>query len=252
MVKTILVTGASKGIGKAIVEKIFEKGGDNVKVLGIARTLVDLKTLKEQFGSRFDYLCADITDVEAIGQFIDSQETGIDALIANAGVLSPVKEVGCANTEEWKRLFDVNFFSVVSLVTRTLPQLKNSSQGDVILVSSGASVKPYFAWGAYGASKAALNHFAMSLASEEPNVHTVAVAPGVVNTQMQTDIRETLGPGNMTSEALKRFTDLHTNGELLEPEVPAEIYANLAIDGIVSEINGKYLRYNDALLARYS
>ena len=64
------------------------------------------------------------------------------------------------------------------------------------LLSSGASVKPYNGWSAYGCSKAALNHFAMDIASEEPSdkVRAVCIAPGVVDTQMQKDIRETLGP----------------------------------------------------------
>lgn len=56
----------------------------------------------------------------------------------------------------------------------------------------------------------------------------------------------------MTEEAHKRFTDLKTNHELLEPSVPATIYANLALRGISKEINGKYLRYNDPLLETYS
>lgn len=57
---------------------------------------------------------------------------------------------------------------------------------------------------------------------------------------------------NMTEEAHKRFTDLKANHELLEPSVPATIYANLALRGISKEINGKYLRYNDPLLETYS
>ncbi|SCV02377.1 LANO_0F17414g1_1 [Lachancea nothofagi CBS 11611] len=251
MGKTVLVTGASKGIGKAIVEYLCDSGAD-IKVLGIARSLQDLQDLKSKFGSKFSFLCADITDEVAVGEFLASQLDGIDAVIANAGVLSPVQGVAHADTAQWKSLFDINFFSVVSLVARVLPQLKESKQGDVILVSSGASTKPYYAWGAYGASKAALNHFAQTLAFEEPQVRTVAIAPGVVNTQMQDEIRDRLGPSNMTPEALKRFTDLHEKGELLDPEVPAAVYANLALKGISPDINGKYLRYNDAQLAEYS
>jgi hypothetical protein len=56
----------------------------------------------------------------------------------------------------------------------------------------------------------------------------------------------------MTEEAHKRFTDLKRNQELLDPSVPATIYANIAIKGIKDEINGKYLRYNDQLLEEYS
>ncbi|SCU88547.1 LAME_0E00298g1_1 [Lachancea meyersii CBS 8951] len=251
MSKTVLVTGVSKGIGRAIVEQLLNSD-EKVKVIGIARSLNDLKEMQIKLGPRFEYLCADVTDEQAVSDFLTSKASVVDAIIANAGTLSPVQSVNEADISQWKRLFDINFFSVVSLVTRLLPQLRKSSQGDVILVSSGASVKPYYAWGAYGASKAALNHFATTLASEEANVQAVAIAPGVVDTQMQTEIRDSLGPANMTREALKRFTDLHEKGELLSPKVPATIYANLALKGIRAEINGKYLRYNDAQLTEYS
>jgi len=56
----------------------------------------------------------------------------------------------------------------------------------------------------------------------------------------------------MTPEALKRFTDLKSNNELLDPSVPATIYANLSQRGFNKDINGKYLRYNDPLLESYS
>lgn len=273
MSKVVLVTGASKGIGRAIVD-VLCSSGDDIKVLGIARSVDDLEALKTKHQGKFDYLCADITDTAAIVGYvkkINKDYGSLDAVIANAGVLAPVQSVARADVMQWKQLFDVNFFSIVSLVSELLPSLKKSSQGDVILVSSGASVKPYvcdkhhnrfakeittnnqkqYAWGAYGASKAALNQFAQTLALEEPQIKTVALAPGVVNTQMQDAIRDELGPPNMTPEALKRFTDLREKNELLEPEIPATIYANLALHGIPATINGKYLRYNDELLKEY-
>ncbi|CEP62206.1 sepiapterin reductase family protein LALA0_S04e10242g [Lachancea lanzarotensis] len=251
MSKTVLVTGASKGIGRAIVEKLLS-GDADVKVIGIARSLDELREMQMEFGPRFEYLSADVTEEKAVSQFLESKVPAVDVVIANAGVLSPVQSVKEADVAQWKQLFDVNFFSVVSLVTQLLPRLRSSKHGDVIFVSSGASVKPYYAWGAYGASKAALNHFAMSLASEESNVRAVAVAPGVVDTQMQSDIRNTFGPASMTPESLKRFTDLHEKGELLNVSIPASVYANLALKGVPEGINGQYLRYNDARLADFS
>lgn len=108
-----------------------------------------------------------------------------------------------------------------------------------------------YGWGAYGASKVSINHFSQTIAAEEPCVRSISVAPGVVDTQMQTDIREKFGPKYMTTESLKRFIDLKSNNELLDPTIPASIYANLALKGIDKKINGKYLRYNDDLLAKY-
>lgn len=96
-----------------------------------------------------------------------------------------------------------------------------------------------------------MNHFASTIASEEPLVSAISVAPGVVRTQMQVDIREKFGPEGMTKEALQRFVDLHENDQLLPPSVPAKIYAGLASRGIPAELNGSYLRYNDEKLAGF-
>ena len=87
----------------------------------------------------------------------------------------------------------------------------------------------------------------MDIASEEPSdkVRTVCIAPGVVDTQMQKDIRETLGPQGMKPEALERFTQLYKTSSLLDPKVPATVLAQLALKGIPDALNGQYLRYND-------
>ncbi|GME83715.1 unnamed protein product [Ambrosiozyma monospora] len=120
-----------------------------------------------------------------------------------------------------------------------------------IFVSSGASVNPADAWSAYGASKAALNLFCTSLNKEEGDkIKTISVAPGVVDTEMQVDIREKFG-SSMKPEALKRFTDLHEKGQLLPPTVPGSIYANLALKGIPDGLSGQYIRYNNELLAQF-
>lgn len=222
--------------------------------MAVARSDGPLTNLKIKYGEeRVATITGDVADPALPKQIIDyaiEKYGKIDSIIANAGVLEPVDRIERADLESWRKLFDINFFSIVQLVSLALPFLKQS-KGNVILVSSGASTKGYYGWGAYGASKAALNHFATQLAAEEEEINVVAVAPGVVDTGMQSDIRDKFGK-NMTPEALKRFTDLKQNHELLEPVVPATVYANLALKGIKREINGKYLRYNDDLLREYA
>lgn len=247
--KVIIVTGVSRGIGRAIVNKIIGLNS-NAVVFGIARTSAPLKELKSKHGEKFFYIVGDVTNKSDVKKLITAaiDKFGrLDSVVANAGVLEPVAEVGKVDEEAWKRLFDINFFSIVSLVQSTLPFMENTN-GNYVFVSSGASVKAYFGWAAYSASKAALNSFAMSVANEKPKVKTISVAPGVVDTQMQVDIREKYG-NEMTTESLKRFIDLHKNGELLDSDVPGEVYAKLAVNGIPDELNGKYSRYNDDRLA---
>ena len=90
----------------------------------------------------------------------------------------------------------------------------------------------------------------MSLAAEEKDIQAISIAPGVVNTEMQVDIREKFGKG-MSAEGLQRFIDLHEKKQLAAPEEPGTVYANLALKGWPQELNGKYLRYNDEVLKSY-
>ncbi|GCF00157.1 hypothetical protein ZYGM_000231 [Zygosaccharomyces mellis] len=249
MVKSVIVTGVSRGIGRSVVEQILN-GREDAIVTGIARSECSLKSLKDQFGNRFFYVVGDVTDTNSIRSLIQmalSKAGKIDSIVANAGVLEPVQSIQNANVESWKKLFDVNFFSVLMLSILAMPHLIKS-QGNLIFVSSGASNKWYSGWGAYGASKAALNHLALTISNEGDGVKTISVAPGVVDTQMQVEIRERFGPAGMSSESLKRFNDLKTNGSLLDPKIPAEVYVNLALQGIPNELNGAYVRYNDKRL----
>lgn len=74
--------------------------------------------------------------------------------------------------------------------------------------------------------------------------------PGVVDTEMQQDIREKFG-SNMSKEGLQRFIDLHEKKQLVPPEEPGRVFANLALKGWSADLNGQFLRYNDSKLESY-
>ncbi|KAG7193106.1 uncharacterized protein KQ657_001223 [Scheffersomyces spartinae] len=256
MTNVILLTGASRGIGAAIARKVLADA--SVRLVAIARSSDGLQQLVDQYGTeRVGVVVGDISEPmvyqKAVKTAID-QFGQLDVLVLNAGVLDPVAPIGEAVIGDWKRLFDINFFSIVGLVAEALPYLRNAAngKGKVIAVSSGASTKAYSSWGAYGASKAALNHYILSLSSEEqPLVEAISVAPGVVDTQMQSDIREVHG-SKMSVEGLQRFIDLKKNNQLVHPDEPAAIYAGLALREWPPDINGKYLRYNDQVLSQFN
>lgn len=247
-----IITGASAGIGNSIARHILDSSS-STKVLLTARSEAPLKQISEKYGEeRVSYLIGDIADENLSSALVSKaiEKFGaINSIIANAGVLEPVESVQNVTIKQWKKLFDVNYFSVVDLVSKAIPHLKKTN-GNVILVSSGASTKSTYGWAAYGASKAAINHFAICVAAEVPEIKTVAVAPGVVDTKMQNDIRDIHGK-SMTSEALQRFLDLKKNNQLLDPDYVAKIYGNLALNGISKELNGQYVRYNDDKLKSY-
>lgn len=221
--------------------------------MAVARSRLALDELKAKYGERVAIVVGDVADASVAAEAVSTAVQtfgGIDSVVANAGVLDPVNPVAKANVEKWKMLFDINFFSVVELVKQALPHLKKT-HGKVVAVSSGASTKPYYGWGAYGASKAALNHFVQLLAAENSDISAISVAPGVVATEMQKDIREKFG-GNMTPESLQRFVDLHEKGELLPPEVPAHVYVNLALRGWPELLNGQYHRVGASSMEEYA
>ncbi|KAG0673980.1 hypothetical protein KLU848_0414 [Kluyveromyces marxianus] len=253
MSKVYLVTGVSRGIGSCIVKKLCSLESTKA-VIGIARSQEKLEELKVFYKGKFDYWCGDVSDETTIENaviFVKDKYKRLDGIVANAGVLDPVEDVNNIHVSQWKKLFDINYFSVVCLVGHALPLLKES-HGNIVFVSSSASVETYYAWGAYGSSKAALNYFAKTIAFEEKQVSAISVAPGIVRTQMQEDIREKFGPKGMTKDALKQFVDLHENDQLVSPDVPASVYANLVSRGIPSEINGAYFDYNDEKLASFA
>lgn len=107
------------------------------------------------------------------------------------------------------------------------------------MTSSGAAVTGYTGWGAYGASKAALNHLTKTLQAEEPDVITIAIRPGAVDTEMQRGLREEHHPGMQEKDRAK-FLALHKNGKLLKPELPGHVMAKLVLDG-PKDLSGEFI-----------
>lgn len=250
--KVIIVTGVSRGIGRSIVDKIFQHDNEAV-VVGIARSEPPLLEIKKQYGDRFEFIVGDITDRAKLGamtQLAIDKFGKIDSIVANAGVIEPVSDVFNVDIEGWKKLYDINFFSIVSLVQITLPYLSKSTDANVIFVSSDASTMYFSNWGAYGSSKAALNHFALTVANEAGHVKCLAVAPGIVDTSMQINIRENVGHA-MSQEHHEMFKNLKAENKLLDSNIPANVYAQLALKGIPTEINGTYISFDSDKLKDY-
>jgi NAD(P)-dependent dehydrogenase (short-subunit alcohol dehydrogenase family) len=94
-----------------------------------------------------------------------------------------------------------------------------------------------------------LNHLALTLAIEEPEVTTVSVRPGVVDTEMQREIRE-VHKGTMSEKDAAKFAGLKKDGGLLRPEQPGHVIAKLAV-GASKELSGKFLNWNDDTLKEF-
>lgn len=130
-----------------------------------------------------------------------------------------------------------NHLLLLAQIKAAIPELRKN-HGRVIFMSSGAALKGYTAWGAYGSSKAAMNSLCQHLAVEEPDVVAVAVSPGRVDTDMQRVIRDT-GKGVMADNDYAGFKDAFEEGSLIKPEWPGEVIARLALEA-KHDLSGKY------------
>ncbi|KAI1315305.1 hypothetical protein EDD11_000966 [Mortierella claussenii] len=250
---TLIVTGASRGIGRSIVLIAIQKF--NANVIGVARSKDALHELSHhienelQLKDRFKFvvgdLTADSTSKETVELAKKAWSGRIDGLVLNAGVIDPLGAIADTSVQDWKQAFDINFFSILALVQHALPALRES-KGRVIFVSSGAAIHTRHAWGAYCTSKAALKMFGETLAGEEPELTSISINPGVVDTEMQSVIR-TKGENTMTPEQHIRFVDLHSSKSLLRPEQPGHVIASLAVKASQS-ISGQSLIWDEKAL----
>ncbi|KAL1956667.1 hypothetical protein VTO42DRAFT_6917 [Malbranchea cinnamomea] len=250
MAKAIIVTGASRGIGYAVAEYLL-KCPEGINVVAVARDHGPLQKLKERFGAQVEILSADLSDFSKASQVVNLAIAAygrLDGLVLNHGCLEPVAKVADADVEKWKKGFDTNFFSMLNILKYAIPQLR-LTRGRIIFTSSGAATSATTGWGFYGASKAAINHLAMTLGKEEPEVVTIALRPGMVDTDMQVLLRERyteiLGPKDS-----ERFITAHKEGKLLRPEKPGNVIARLVLSA-PTELSGKFLTWNGPELATF-
>jgi NAD(P)-dependent dehydrogenase (short-subunit alcohol dehydrogenase family) len=226
---TVLISGASRGLGAATARIAAELGA---QVALMARSAADLQRVAEEIeahGGQALSLVGDVSNAADCRQAVDlviERFGRLDALVNNAGVLSPIAPIADAEADAWERNLAVNVMGPFLLTQAALPYLR-PQQGRVINVSSGAAVSVIHGWGAYCVAKAALNHFTRVLAAEEPQITTIAFGPGLIDTAMQELIRSE-GATGMPEEVHAQFVRHLTDGDLLPPEVPGCALAVLA------------------------
>ncbi|KAJ2330812.1 hypothetical protein GGI00_003534 [Coemansia sp. RSA 2681] len=246
-----IVTGASRGLGKAIAQEFLQRG---ISILGVARSFSDSELLalrsSEATAATFTPCLADVTKAGDIARIIEAAKSTrlpLIALVNNAGTLDPISKLADLDADAWRLNFEVNVVAVVALTQRALPMLREA-RGRVINISSGAATHAYQGWAAYCASKAALNMVTQSMAMEEPEVVAVAVRPGVVDTDMQAVIRS-VGQQSMRADQFAKFQTLHDEGALLPPKVPARVIVRLALEAPKS-LSGMFVSWDSAEIER--
>lgn len=189
--KTVLITGASRGIG-AEAARVFAGAGANVALA--ARSADAVRDLAADIGDRALALTCDVADpaqvVAAVTATVD-RFGGLDVLINNAGVIEPIAHLGMADPAAWGRTIDINLKGVFYGMQAALAVMKPAGGGTILTVSSGAAHGPVEAWSYYCASKAGAAMLTRCLDKEERanGLRAIGLSPGTVATQMQRDIK---------------------------------------------------------------
>ncbi|MFR0356516.1 SDR family NAD(P)-dependent oxidoreductase [Streptomyces sediminimaris] len=183
-----IITGASKGLGRALAEALAARGWDLVLDARTAGVLQRAADRIEALGTRVTALPGDVTDPGHRAELVAAARKlgGLDLLVSNASALGaePLVRLEALDPEGLRRALEVNVVAALGLVQEALPLLRASGAGTVVAISSDAAAEAYETWGGYGASKAALDHLAAVLGAEEPGLRVWAVDPGDMATDL--------------------------------------------------------------------
>jgi NAD(P)-dependent dehydrogenase (short-subunit alcohol dehydrogenase family) len=243
---TMIVTGASRGLGAAIAY-MAATSGFQVVLTARSKAALDQQAQKiEQLGGKALAIPGDVSRFEDCKNIIDQtmQTFGrIDALINNAAVIEPFGPISGVSPEEWSRHLGVNLLGPMMMCQLAIPYLR-PTRGRMINLTSHAAESALPGASAYSTSKAALNRFSKVLAVEEPDLTVILLIPGEVDTPMQEIIR-TKSKGKTDDGIYQYFVDLYQQGRLLPPEQPAKAVVSLALSA-PHEWSGEILEWDEA------
>jgi len=213
-----VVTGHSRGIGEAVAEHLLARGA---RVLGVSRH--PNSGLAARFPDKVEEVALDVADTVALSRWLASRplerfyrDAETPLLVNNAGVLQPIGPLETQDIAAVARAVAVNLGAVLGLSAAFVQATANAKERRILQVSSGAGRKAYAGWSIYCATKAALDHHARCVALDRtPGLLISSVAPGVVDTEMQAEIRAS------TDERFPdrpRFVAMHQDKALPTPD----------------------------------
>ncbi len=207
------ITGTGRGLGKAIALELLNNSKN--RVVGLSRTnLIENKN--------FRFIKIDLQKVDLLNSFVfpEFSDASQIVLINNAGTIGQIKVTGRKNTEEIIKTFQLNTVAPSVLINQFIKQFQNLDVSKLILnISSGAGRHTVASWSEYCASKSALDMYSMVVDEEQKKeifpFKVFSVAPGVIDTDMQGDIRSANEEG---FEMLDYFKELKEKNSLSTPE----------------------------------
>ncbi len=225
-----VVTGHTRGLGAAIAENLLER---RIAVLGLARG--SSAALAQRFPDRFSEVALDLSDGEALARWLAGdtlarflQTRATVLLINDAGTLQPIGPPAMQDPAAVARAVMLGVAAPLMLSAAVAAARPAGSDCRILHISSGAARKPYAGWSVYCASKAALDHHARAVALEAlPGVRIAAMAPGVLDTDMQAEIRAS----SLEQFPLRdRFAEMQRSGGLTAPSAAARRLMDFLLD----------------------
>jgi len=231
-----VVTGASKGLGEQITRNLLAKG---VGVIAISRQgNEDIRQFASECGSFYQFVPADLTNIETIETIekriltvLDEQSVKHMYVINNAAMLEPVGYAHQLDPKDIEKHFALNVFAPMELLHVVLRLVTKQSIPVVAgNITSGAATSAIPGWSTYSSAKAAINAYTRTIAVEQESLGKAhaffAFSPGVMDTNMQTEIRAT---DEANFPDVERFRHYKESGRLVDPAIVAEVFVAILL-----------------------
>lgn len=236
--KTLVLTGASRGIGRALALELAKEGVNLVLGARSEARLKDTATECRKLGVKAVSISGDVSSSNVAQELV---QVGIEfgdfyGFIHAAGILAPGPAVWELNKRQFREVMDASITAAHQLIRHAVPPLLWRGEGLAVFFGSGAADRAQPGIGAYCAAKAGEEHLARQLAAEAPPITTIIWRPGIVETQMQVQARNSEGSG---AEKLKAvFQPWKDEGKLLTSQESARGLVEF-LKGDPHEYNGK-------------
>jgi len=241
-----IVTGASRGVGRGAALALAQAGAAVVLAARSEDQLAGVAHEIKQHGGKALAIPTDVSDMAQVDHLLVltlRAYGGVDILVNNAGIVQPLGKVWETSPVAWQKLISVNLIGPYLCARVVLPHMLDKGHGRIINISSGAAESNLTGASAYNSSKAALERFSGTLAAEVAGSGVVvsALRPGIVDTAMQAEMRET---SEHRFPNVDRWLNWHQTGQLRPIDEPAQAVVWLA-SHFANNANGQRFSIDD-------